>query len=400
MMFNDAVWGFCDNWAYSLFLNIKHFYLRPNMCSRSLPVDSGSSESSEGEDEVWADRDRKLNLSHSELDANRLEEIIAEKETRACQEINHLLAANNLLSRVPDIVSNLSNLTRLDFSNNSINLVCDAITSLMSLTHLYLRNNEITDNDLPKDMIGLRNLHTLNLSGNHLTRFPAQLLDISSMRNLFLGANNINEVPSSINRLRRLRLLYLGGNELNYLPSEIGELPYLQILLLSDNKLKKLPDSLCNLSRLQCLHLHKNLLVTLPHGLIHIRSLSELSLRENPLVMRFVRDMEYQPSSLLEIAARSIKTEKVAYTKDDLPVSLQRYLSTPHQCVNPNCNGVYFDHRVEHVKFSDFCGKYKIPLLQYLCRPKCREQQPEYADCDIEDPNGLEELRLKRVLLG
>ena len=106
--------------------------------------------------------------------------------------------------------------------------------------------------------------------------------------------------------------------------------------------MKKLPDSLCNLSRLQCLHLHKNLLVTLPHGLIHIRSLSELSLRENPLVMRFVRDMEYQPSSLLEIAARSIKTEKVAYTKDD----------------------------------------------------------PEYADCDIEDPNGLEELRLKRVLLG
>ena len=101
-------------------------------------------------------------------------------------QINHLLAANNLLSRVPDIVSNLSNLTRLDFSNNSINLVCDAITSLMSLTHLYLRNNEITDNDLPKDMIGLRNLHTLNLSGNHLTRFPAQLLDISSMRNLFL----------------------------------------------------------------------------------------------------------------------------------------------------------------------------------------------------------------------
>ncbi len=25
---------------------------------------------------------------------------------------------------------------------------------------------------------------------------------------------------------------------------------------------------------------------------------------------------------------------------------------------------------MEHVKFSDFCGKYKVPLLQYLCSPR------------------------------
>jgi len=375
----------------------------------SYSTDSASSESSEGEDDLWMDRDNKLNLSHRELDTDSFEVMIAnivteEEEglqTGSCKKINHLLATNNLITTVPDIVSHLSNLTRLDFSNNSIKLVCDAITSLSSLTHLYLRNNLITDNDLPKDMIGMRSLRTLNLSGNRLTSFPPQILDISSLRNLFLGANNIKNVSSSINRLRRLRLLYLGGNELNSLPSEIGELPFMQILLLSDNKLKHLPLSLCNLSRLQCLHLHQNKLTTLPHGLINMKSLSELSLRENPLVMRFIRDMEYQPASLLEMAARSMKAEKIPYNKEDLPLSLQRYLSMSHECVNPSCNGVYFDHRVEHVKFSDFCGKYKIPLLQYLCSPQCRDQLPEYADCDLEDADGLEEeLRLKRVLLG
>merc|ERR1719154_175459 len=273
--------------------------------------------------------------------------------------------------------------------------------SCKKINHLLATNNLITDNDLPKDMIGMRSLRTLNLSGNRLTSFPPQILDISSLRNLFLGANNIKNVSSSINRLRRLRLLYLGGNELNSLPSEIGELPFMQILLLSDNKLKHLPLSLCNLSRLQCLHLHQNKLTTLPHGLINMKSLSELSLRENPLVMRFIRDMEYQPASLLEMAARSMKAEKIPYNKEDLPLSLQRYLSMSHECVNPSCNGVYFDHRVEHVKFFDFCGKYKIPLLQYLCSPHCREQLPEYADCDLEDSDGEEAtLRLKRVLLG
>eukprot|EP00092_Neocalanus_flemingeri_P032896 GFUD01035778.1.p1 GENE.GFUD01035778.1~~GFUD01035778.1.p1 ORF type:complete len:398 (-),score=89.49 GFUD01035778.1:248-1390(-) len=369
--------------------------------------DSGSSESSEGEDDLWIDRVREntINLSHSELDTDTFEanltNLIADEKRKTCEKITNLLVTNNHLSTVPDIVSHLSNLTRLDFSNNHIKLVCDAITGLASLTHLYLRNNLITDNDLPKDMIGMRSLRTLNLSGNRLTCLPPQLLDISSLRNLFLGANNIKEVTSSINRLRKLRLLYLGGNELRVLPSEIGELPYMQVLLLSDNKLKKLPPSLCNLSRLQCLHLHKNKLMTLPHGLIHIRSLSELSLRDNPLVMRFIRDMEYQPASLLEMAARSIKAEQIPYNKDDLPRSLQKFLSMSHECVNPSCNGVYFDHRVEHVKFSDFCGKYKIPLLQYLCSPQCREQLPEYADCDLEDSDGEQAtLRLKRVLLG
>lgn len=35
--------------------------------------------------------------------------------------------------------------------------------------------------------------------------------------------------------------------------------------------------------------------------------------------------------------------------------------------------GVYFSSRVETVKFVDFCGKYRVPLLQYLCSPHCRK---------------------------
>jgi len=367
--------------------------------------ESGSSESSEEEEEVFGSRDNRINLSHSELDTDTFEInltnlVTSDPSSSPHHRIQHLAATNNRLGSVPDVLACLSNITRLDLSNNCITTVCDAITTLASLTHLYLRNNRIQNEDLPKDMIGLRNLRTLNLSGNRLDSLPQQILDIASLRNLFLGANQISEVHPGIARLRRLRLLYLGGNRLETLPNEIGELPYMQVLLLSDNKLRRLPVSLSNLSRLQCLHLHQNRLTTLPNDLIHIRSLSELSLRENPLVMRFIRDMEFQPASLLELAARTVKSENIPYTEEDLPRSLWKFLNMSHECVNPTCSGVYFSHKVEHVKFSDFCGKYKIPLLQYLCSPQCREQLPEYADCDLASEDGQAAMRLKRVLLG
>lgn len=366
---------------------------------------SSSSESSGSEGEDWqADPKTCVNLSAKALNTSGLEQTVTSMITigEPCIffQVTHLNLSNNILEEIPEILASLTNLQKLDVSNNRLIKVSHNIAHLSSLTQLILKNNQLSEEGLPKDMLEMRSLRTLNLSGNELTCIPPQLFDLASLRNLFLGANKISQITPSIIRLRRLRQLYLGGNRLETLPTEIGELTNLQGFQLSDNRLRRLPESVCNLRKLQCLHLHKNNLSTLPHGLIHIRSLSVLSLRENPLVMRFIRDMEYQPASLLEIAGRTIRTNQIPYKPEDLPASLFKYLKQAHECVNPNCEGVYFDHRVEHVKFSDFCGKYKVPLLQYLCSPRCREQLPEYRDCDIEDQEADSSHRLKRVLLG
>jgi hypothetical protein len=60
--------------------------------------------------------------------------------------------------------------------------------------------------------------------------------------------------------------------------------------------------------------------------------------------------------------------------------------------------GVYFDSRVEHVKFVDFCGKYRIPLLQYLCSPQCSKQPVSASETSDSDSDN--DYRLKKVLLG
>ena len=145
----------------------------------------------------------------------------------------------------------------------------------------------------------------------------------------------------------------------------------------------------------------QNELTTLPHGLIFLNSLDELSLRDNPLVNRFVQEMAFQPASLLELSARIVKIFGLSYGQEELPLDLVAYLNEARSCVNPRCRGVYFDTRVEHVKFVDFCGMFRIPLLQYLCSSRCRSWDPAVGILPPAEPSPLDDsTRMRRVLLG
>lgn len=184
---------------------------------------------------------------------------------------------------------------------------------------------------------------------------------------------------------------------------------------------------------LRSLSLHNNLLTYLPREILSLVHLHELSLRGNPLVVRFVKEMTYDPPSLLELAGRTIKSRNIPYYPCDLPANLVRYLDLASKCPNPKCagkilfckfeiqkialfssstptdlvfcflpTGVYFDSCVRHIKFVDFCGKYRLPLMHYLCSPQCTSpcsSNPQ-SDADSEDESSVPAYRLQRVLLG
>jgi len=137
----------------------------------------------------------------------------------------------------------------------------------------------------------------------------------------------------------RLEILYLGGNRLSCLPDELGQVTSLLSLVVSDNQLTALPRSLTKLSRLQSLSLHNNGLATLPPDIIRL-PLVELSLRNNPLVVKFVEELTYDAPSLLELAARCVKLNSIAYSTENIPLSLVHYLDSAQSCVNPRCNGI------------------------------------------------------------
>ncbi|CAG2119451.1 unnamed protein product, partial [Medioppia subpectinata] len=328
---------------------------------------------------------------------------------------NNQLATINLsgnrLTAIPYQLTAYTHLQMLDLSHNQLTEICDTICQLTQLRTLICANNRLDENSLPKDFgqTFANSLSVLSLGGNMFKAIPQQILELKSLKSLYLGSNAIESVPRDIHRLESLRVLYLGGNQLEEMPEEVGRLQHLESLSLCENRLRALPSTIAQLKSLRSLALHRNCLTTLPPEIVKLRYLMELSLRNNPLVMRFIRDMMYDVPSLMELSARAIKLNKLHYSGQELPNCMINYLNSAHRCVNPKCKGVYFDSRIEHIKFVDFCGSYRLPLLQYLCSPQCSDSSVSLlarssSSDDESDTNMNEEMitefRLKRVLLG
>lgn len=313
-----------------------------------------------------------------------------------------LFLSYNSMSIFPDALLSFQSLKVLDLSNNLLSTISDTILQLKQLNNLDVRNNQLSCESLPKDFGLMRSLKTVNFSANNFGKFPPQLTEIPGLETIYFGANHLEELPSDIIKITDLRVLYLGGNLLSDVPSELGFMPNLISLNLCDNKLTSLPSSFKYLRTLQSLSLHSNRLETLPSELLALE-LSDLSLRNNPLVQRFVEDLRYEVPSLLELSARSVRNNNLAFESAGLPSRLVRFLSSATRCINPNCKGVYFVTKVEHIKFMDFCGKYRLPLLQYLCSPQCAdEESPKLyrSPSDDELSEDEAERRIRQVLLG
>ena len=199
--------------------------------------------------------------------------------------------------------------------------------------------------------------------------------------------------------INRLEFLYLGGNHLTTIPAEMGQLSRLQRLVLSDNQITKLPRELKQLIHLKSLSLHNNQLQILPKEIIELTNLTELSLRGNPLVVQFVRGMPHNVPTLLELSGRCVKKCNLYYDLTIIPRSLVHYLNHARTCDNPQCAGVYFTSHVQCVKFMDFCGKYRVPLLQYLCSGSCSDEC-HHGNTTTSSSSDDEAVRMKKVLLG
>lgn len=148
---------------------------------------------------------------------------------------------------------------------------------------------------------------------------------------------------------------------------------------------------------LVCLQLHNNKLNYLPRGIVELEMLEELSLRGNPLINRFVRELAYSPPSLLELAGRAVINNKQSFER--APREIISRLQSAKCCPNPACGGVYFDLQYKQIKFADFCGRYRMPLLQFLCSPNCLTPESEESSSSSSDDD-YNPARMRRVLLG
>lgn len=318
--------------------------------------------------------------------------------------LRRLLLPYNRLPALPPAVGGLRDLRLLDVSGNALSLLGPELLGLTHLSTLLAKNNRLHEGSLPKELGRLQRLEVLNLSGNRFTCIPRSLLQLRGLRSLSLGGNRLKSIPAEIEALISLEFLYLGGNFISSIPPELANLAHLSYLVLCDNKIQSVPPQLAQVHSLRSLSLHNNLLTYLPREILSLVQLQELSLRGNPLVVRFVRDLVYAPPSLLELAGRTIKSRNIPYARCDLPDNLLHYLKLASKCPNPKCAGVYFDSCVRQIKFVDFCGKYRLPLMHYLCSPECSSpcsnSSTSQSESDSEDETSKAARRMQKVLLG
>lgn len=170
---------------------------------------------------------------------------------------------------------------RLDLTGIGLTKVPDEVWTLTDLTDLQLSNNKITR--IPDDVGNLTELERLGLAGNRLTEIPEGIGGCECLEGLWAHGNLIGRVPDAIGRCERLRHLMLAGNRIRELPASLGDCKYLEELSVPGNRLKSLPETIGGAYMLRVIDVHGNRIARLPDSIARLKSLEELSAQGNCL---------------------------------------------------------------------------------------------------------------------
>ncbi len=117
--------------------------------------------------------------------------------------------------------------------NNFTNL-----RNLFELTNLKeLSLTYCSIDTLPNIISNLKDVTVLKLGGNYLSFLPSEIGKLTNLTTLNLYSNQIKKLPVEIGNLKNLTFLYLAKNKLSSLPEEVKNLTNLTELNLSDNNI-------------------------------------------------------------------------------------------------------------------------------------------------------------------
>ncbi|GLT97618.1 hypothetical protein SLE2022_151740 [Rubroshorea leprosula] len=260
-------------------------------------------------------------LQYVDLSNNSLSGEIPLKNDCELRELRYLMLwSNRLVGRVPQALSNFTELKWLDLESNMLKgeLPSDIISKMPQLQFLYLSHNHFVSHDgntnlepFFASLVNASNLQELELAGNKLGgeippiignlsanfaeidlddnliygSIPPQISNLVNLNLLNLSSNLLNgTIPPELYRMEKLERVYLSDNLLSgEIPAALGDIPHLGLLDLSKNKLSgSIPDSFANLSQLRRLLLHDNQLSgTIPPSLGKCKNLEILDLSHN-----------------------------------------------------------------------------------------------------------------------
>lgn len=234
---------------------------------------------------------------------------------------------------------------------------------------------------IPKALLKLVNLQTLDLSDNVLKEANVSLTPLTNLSELILCKNKLVKIDSfRLETLPNLTKLNLSQNELVNLPETLCESNLVE-LFVNNNKLSELPSKFGNMERLRNFTASQNNLTALPASLFKLKLLT-LDLFGNPFTNDFIitsQSFQEGVPSLYFIAASVIVSKRIPYTPEDLPRDIIRYLKEVEfcHCGKPAPASQPYDILAKSV--GDLSrstilpqGFGHIPIRVKLCSTKCK----------------------------
>ena len=125
-------------------------------------------------------------------------------------------------------------------------------------TDLDLSENSLTD--LPHDLVILKNLTKINLSGNTFHSYPVLMLAFTKLEHVDLGCNQLRSFPCDLGALPNLQYLNVSTNQIESIPRTVNGFDNLVTLLLDNNQLRAFPMQFGKCSKLKRLSIENNII--------------------------------------------------------------------------------------------------------------------------------------------
>jgi Leucine-rich repeat (LRR) protein len=160
------------------------------------------------------------------------------------------------LGSLPDEIDQFQKLEVLTIAHNKMTALHSGnLPALSSLRVVNVAHNNLRDSGLPSELFTLKELHTLDMSYNNLTKIPDELLKSKSLIVVDLSHNKVSTIPGALFiQLTGVEYLDLSHNELQSLPPQLRRMEHLRHLNLANNPLQhyafKVLDKLTNLTSL------------------------------------------------------------------------------------------------------------------------------------------------------
>jgi Leucine-rich repeat (LRR) protein len=148
-----------------------------------------------------------------------------------------------------------------------------------TLQILDLSDNLLTE--LPDSISQLKNLKIIFFERNKFTEFPIILKELPLLNMIGFKSNKIHTVPENAFP-PMLRWLILTNNQIKKIPKSIGNCLLLQKCTLAGNQIEELPSEMKNCINLELLRISANKLNSIPKWLFELPNLSWIAFGGNP----------------------------------------------------------------------------------------------------------------------